>query len=67
MAADVAQTAQDLKVFFAPQPPDESGFYTVDHLAAIFAFDPQGRLRLYMKGDSDPDALVHDLKLLLRT
>ena len=64
--AEVAQTAQDFKVFFAPQRPDASGFYTVDHLTAIFVFDPQGRLRLYIKGDSDVDAIVHDVKLLLR-
>ena len=63
--SEVAQTAQDFKVFFARQRPDASGFYTVDHLAAIFVIDPQGRLRLYMKGDSDVDAIVHDLKLLL--
>jgi len=63
--AEVAQTAQDFKVFFASQRPDASGSYTVDHLTAIFVFDLQGRLRLYMKGDSDVDAIVHDLKLLL--
>lgn len=64
--AEVAHTAQDFKVFFALQRPDESGFYTVDHTAAIFAFDPQGRLRLYINAESDPDAIVHDLKLLLQ-
>ena len=64
--AEVARTAQDFKVFFALQRPDESGFYTVDHTAAIFAFDPQGRLRLHINAASDPDAIVHDLRLLLR-
>ena len=63
--AEVARTAQDFKVFFAPQRPDASGSYTVDHLTAIFVFDLQGRLRLYMKGDSDVDAIVHDLEILL--
>jgi protein SCO1/2 len=64
--AEVARTAQDFKVFFALQRPDSSGIYTVDHHAAVFAFDPQGRLRLYMRGDSDSDAMTHDLRLLLR-
>ncbi len=63
--AEVALTAKDFKIFFALQAPDQSGFYTVDHTAAVFAFDPQGRLRLYMSGDSDVEAMVHDLKLLL--
>ena len=64
--AEVARTAKDFKVFFALQHPDESGSYTVDHMVAIFAFDRQGRLRLYIKGESDADAIVHDLRLLLR-
>lgn len=64
--AEVALMAKDFKVFFTLQAPDQSGFYTVDHTAAVFAFDPQGRLRLFMRGDSDVEAIVHDLKLLLR-
>jgi len=64
--AEVAHMARDFKVYFASQAPDESGSYPVDHMAAVFAFDPQGRLRLYMKGESDVEAMVHDLKLLVR-
>ncbi len=64
--AEVARTAADFKVFFARQAPDASGFYTVDHQSAIFAFDPQGRLRLYLPGDAAPEAIAHDLRLLLQ-
>lgn len=65
--AEVARTARDFKLFLASQTPGESGFHTVDHMALVFAFYPQGRLRLYMKGDADVEAMVHDLKLLLQS
>ncbi len=64
--AEVARVAEDFKLFFARQAPDASGFYTVDHQAAVFAFDPQGRLRLYFRGDTGPDVIAHDLRLLLQ-
>lgn len=65
--AEVAQVAGDFKLFFARQAPDENGFYTVDHQAAVFAFDPQGRLRLYFRGDTGPEVIAHDLRLLLQS
>lgn len=65
--AEVARAAEEFKVFFARQPADASGFYAVDHLTAIFAFDPQGRLRLYIKGETEPEAIAHDLRLLLQS
>lgn len=64
--SEVARTAKEFKVFFAPERPEDSGLYTVDHSAAIFVFDPQGRLRLLMNGDTGVEAMVHDLRLLLQ-
>nr|WP_238999064.1 SCO family protein [Azospira restricta] len=65
--AEVARASQDFKLFFARQVPDVTGFYTVDHQAGIFAFDPQGLLRLYFNGDAAPEAIAHDLRLLLQS
>ncbi len=62
----IAKTAKDFKVFYALQPPDKYGSYTVDHSSAIFVFDTRGRLRLYASADAEVDSLVHDLKVLLR-
>lgn len=39
--------------------------YTVDHTAASFVFDPQGKLRLFARDGQGADTWVHDLKLLL--
>lgn len=65
--AEVGHVAEDFKLFFARQAPDASGFYTVDHQAAVFAFDPQGRLRLYFRGDTESAVIAHDLRLLLQS
>jgi protein SCO1/2 len=63
--AETARTAQDFKVFFALGRPDGSGYYTVDHSSGLFAFDPQGRLRLHFGAYADVEAIAHDLRILL--
>lgn len=63
--AEIEQAAREFKLFFKRQPADASGFYTVDHLSAVFAFDREGRLRLYMRADSDPASMAHDMRILL--
>jgi protein SCO1/2 len=61
----IAATAREFKVFYALQPPNEHGFYTVDHQTAMFVFDTESRLRLYMSGDTTVSVIAHDLKVLL--
>lgn len=56
--------AKEFKVFFQKQP-GKDGNYTIDHTAASYAIDPQGRLRLYMKHGETPDQMAADIKLLL--
>jgi protein SCO1/2 len=56
--------AQEFKVFFA-KVPGKDGSYTMDHTAASFLFDPQGRVRVYTRYGSGPKALADDLKVLL--
>ena len=57
--------AQEFKVFFAKVPGKSDGSYTVDHTAASFLFDPQGRVRVYTRYGSGPKALADDLRVLL--
>jgi protein SCO1/2 len=38
----------------------------MDHTAGSYAFDPAGRLRLYIKHAQGPETLAHDLKELLK-
>jgi protein SCO1/2 len=37
----------------------------VDHTAGTYVFDAQGKVRLFVRYGSGPEALAHDLKLLL--
>lgn len=59
------KAARDFKVFYAKVPGRTEGSYTVDHTAASFLFDPQGRVRVYMRYGAGGEALAHDLKALL--
>jgi protein SCO1/2 len=62
---EIARTAKEFKVFYQKVPTGKAGSYTVDHTAASFVFDPQGRLRLYVKYQQNPDLVVADIKQLL--
>lgn len=60
-----ARTAKEFRVFYQKVPGSSPDNYSVDHTAASYVFDPQGRLRLFVKHGQGADALVHDIKLLL--
>ncbi len=57
--------AKEFKVFFAKVPGRTEGAYTVDHTAGSYIFDPQGRVRLFVRYGSDAESLTADLKALL--
>lgn len=57
--------AKDFKVFFAKVPGKTPESYTMDHTAASFIFDAQGRVRVFSRYGSGAQALADDLKLLL--
>jgi len=67
-----ARVAKDFKVFYQKVPGKTPGTYTMDHSAGSFVYDPQGRLRLFVRHappQEDPtqsiDRLAGDIKLLL--
>lgn len=62
---ETTASAKDFKVFFAAQKGHDSEHYMMDHNAAIFVFDPRGRLRLLMNAETGVEAIVHDVKALL--
>jgi len=64
-AAETAKTAKEFKVFYQKAPGTSPDNYSIDHTAATFIYDPQGRLRLFAKHSSGADALTRDIKLLL--
>jgi len=67
-----AKTAKDYKVFYQKVPGKTPGSYTMDHTAGSYVYDPQGKLRLFVRhaGPADDAAasierLTSDIKLLL--
>jgi protein SCO1/2 len=61
-----AQVAKDFKVFYRRVEGKAPGSYFMEHSAASFVYDPQGRLRLYSRYGSGPQALADDLRLILK-
>lgn len=58
-------TAKQFKVFFAKAPGKTEGSYTMDHTAGSFVFDPQGRIRLFIRQGGGAEAMASDIRLLL--
>jgi protein SCO1/2 len=64
--AALEKVAKDFKIYYKKVPGISPGSYTIDHTAGSYAFDPDGRLRLYIKHAQGPETLAHDLKELLK-
>jgi protein SCO1/2 len=62
--AATARVAKEFKLFYQKVPGKTPDSYTLDHTAGSYVFDPQGRLRLFIRQGNVPN-LVADLKLLL--
>jgi protein SCO1/2 len=62
------RATKEFKVYFQKQPAKTAGgSYSVDHGAGTFILDREGRLRLFAQYGQGPAALVHDIRILLRT
>ncbi|MFY7864976.1 MAG: SCO family protein [Roseateles sp.] len=57
--------AKEFKVYYAKVPGKTPESYTMDHTAASFIFDTQGRVRVFSRYGSGASALANDIKLLL--
>jgi protein SCO1 len=57
--------AKSFKAFYQKVPGKTATSYTVDHTAASYVFDRQGRVRLFTRYGTGAEALAHDLKILL--
>ena len=64
--AATAKVAKDFRVFYQKVPGRTPDGYTVDHTAGSYVFDPQGRLRLFVR-HGNPASLVADIRALLRS
>lgn len=62
----LAAVAKDFKVYYKKVEGKTPGSYTMDHTAASYVYDPQGRLRLYTRYGTGPQPLADDLRILLK-
>jgi protein SCO1/2 len=57
--------AQEFKVYYAKVPGKTPESYTMDHTAASFIFDTEGRIRVFSRYGSGAEALSQDIMTLL--
>ncbi|CAN7753959.1 SCO family protein [Pseudorhodoferax sp. Leaf265] len=62
----LAALAKDFKVYYKKVEGKTPTSYTMDHSAGSYVYDPQGRLRLYVRYGSGADALLADVRQLLK-
>jgi protein SCO1/2 len=65
-AEATAKTAREFRVFYQKQAGTTPASYTVDHTAGSYVFDPQGRVRLFVRHGDGGANLVADLRTLLK-
>ncbi len=57
--------AKEYKVVYQKTSVKAADDYLIDHSAGTYIYDPKGNLRLLMPYGSSPEAIAHDLKILL--
>lgn len=62
----LAVVAKDYKVYYKKAEGKTPTSYTMDHSAGSYIYDPQGRIRLYTRYGTGPQALASDVRLLLQ-
>ena len=62
----LAAMAKDYKIYYKKVDGKTPTSYTMDHSAASYVYDTQGRLRLYTRYGSGIPALLSDVQLLLK-
>jgi protein SCO1/2 len=61
----IAETAKNFKIFYAKQEQAGKSGYTIDHSAGVYAFDKNGKIRVYIKFGQKPEEIAHDLGLII--
>ncbi|MGF6758540.1 SCO family protein [Paraburkholderia sp. GAS334] len=63
--AQLVKVTKDFRVYYAKVPGKTPDSYTMDHTAASYVFDPDGKLRLFARDGQGAAPWVHDIKLML--
>ena len=60
-----ATVAKEFKIIYQKSQVKSEFTYMVDHSTQMYAFDPQGRIRLMIRHEAGPEAIAKDLTALL--
>lgn len=63
---EVAKAANEFRVMYRKHVEPGASSYLVDHSAGSYVLDKGGRLRLYLPFGHRPEAIAHDLLILLK-
>ena len=63
---ELPDLAKRFKVYYRQQPGRTPTSYTLDHFAGSYVYDPEGRLRLFVRYGMPPEDLAGDIKQLLK-
>lgn len=63
--AAIEKVGKEFRIFYQKVPGKTPGSYTVDHTAGSYVFDPQGRIRLFIRHGQGAEPIAQDLKVLL--
>jgi protein SCO1 len=62
----LAAVAKDYKVYYKKAEGKTPTSYSMDHSAGSYVYDTQGRIRLYTRYGTGPQALLADVRALLK-
>ncbi|KMQ80949.1 Cytochrome oxidase biogeneis protein Sco1/SenC/PrrC, putative copper metallochaperone [Candidatus Burkholderia pumila] len=63
--AQLAQVAKDFRIYYTKSAGKSADDYTMEHTAASYVFDKDGKLRLFTRDGQGVEPWVHDLKILI--
>ena len=63
--AELTEVAASFKVYYKKVGDEGSATYTMDHSAGSYVFDPQGRVRLFVRYGLGAQPLAADIAQLL--
>jgi protein SCO1/2 len=63
---ETAKVAKEFRVFYAKKQGSAALEYSLDHWAGAYAYDPAGRLRLYIAPNLTADQIASDVRALLK-
>jgi protein SCO1 len=64
-AEQTAETVKNFKIYYAKVPGKSENDYSIDHSAGMYAFDKQGKVRLYLGYGQKPEDIASDVQKLL--